>query len=144
MKTINLLLLISSLAILVSCGGNPENQEQNSDDNEIAKEYGKSKVEVFYFHGDRRCAGCNAIEKVASSFINDEYPNNEDVEFFAINYDKKENNEIVEKYKISMSSLIIASGDASIDLTIEAFQNASSNPDYLKGEMKDIIDNYLE
>jgi len=125
---------------LVSCGGSTDKKEI-IDDTPIV--FGEHKVEVYYFHGDRRCPGCNAIEKVSSEAVKDNFADNNDVAFFAINFDKKENKDIARKYEITWSSLVIVSGDKAIDLTLEAFQLASTNPDNLKKEILDVINTFL-
>lgn len=139
-KVVYLLTLILVSVLIVSCGESDKSKDE-LDENVV---FGEAKVEVYYFHGERRCPNCNAIENVAKVFVNDNYKNNEDVKFFTINFDKKENREISKKYDISMSSLVIASGDSFMDLTIDAFQYAMTNPDYLKSEMKDIVEEYLK
>ncbi len=126
--------------LIQSCGSSTENKEQAAE----KQAYGQAKAEVYYFHGDRRCPTCNAIEELAKSFVLETYKDNSDVKFFAINFDKKENKDIAEKFGAQWSSLFIASGDKKLDLTIEAFQYVKSDPDYLKGEIKDIIDGFLK
>lgn len=141
MKKYCVLLVYIGISFLLTSCGSSENKENVSNESVV---YGEAKAEVYYFHGDRRCATCNAIEELAKSFVADVYKDNKDVKFFAINFDKKENKVISEKFGITWSSLIIASGDKSIDLTVEAFQFAKTDPEYLKGEMKKIIDGFLK
>lgn len=138
-KVAYLFTLIFVSVLIISCGGSDKSKDE-SNENVV---FGETKVEVYYFHGDRRCPNCNAIENVAKETVSELYKNNDDVKFFAINFDKKENKEIAKKYDIRMSSLVIASGDSFMDLTIDAFQYAMTDPDYLKGEIKDVIDDYL-
>ena len=139
------LLIFSALwAVLLglsSCGGSTENKTETTDK---AAAYGETKVEVYYFHGDRRCPTCNAIEEVTKSFLDENYKGNTDVAFFVVNFDKEENKDIATKFEVSWSSLFIASGDKKLDLTIEAFQYAKSDPAMLTNEMKDIIDGFLK
>jgi thiol-disulfide isomerase/thioredoxin len=139
-KVAYLFTMIFVSVLIISCGGIDKSKDE-SNENVV---FGETKVEVYYFHGDRRCPNCNAIENVAKEFVDTDYKNNEDVKFFAINFDKKENKEIAKKYDISVSSLVIASGDSFMDLTIDAFQYAMTDPDYLKSEMKDIVEEYLK
>ncbi len=138
-KVAYLFTLIFVSVLIISCGGSDKSKDE-SNENVV---FGETKVEVYYFHGDRRCPNCNAIENVAKETVSELYKNNDDVKFFAINFDKKENKEVAKKYDIRMSSLVIASGDSFMDLTIDAFQYAMTDPDYLKGEIKDVIDDYL-
>lgn len=140
-KTLYIITMLFLGLIIFSCGGS---KEESSDKLSETLTYGEAKVEIYYFHGDRRCPNCNAIEDVAKSVVYEDFKNNEDVEFFAINFEKNYNREIAKKYGINMSSLVVASQDEFIDLTIDAFQHAMSNPDYLKSEMIDVIENYLQ
>ena len=125
---------------LTACGGSKE----NANDNKEQPVYGKAKAEVYYFHGNRRCATCNAIEELVKNFIADTYMDNPEVKFFVINFEKEENKEIAAKFGAEWSSLFIASGDKKLDLTVEAFQYVKSDPDYLKGEIKKIVDDFLK
>ncbi len=124
--------------LFVACSSQKEKEESQED-----LVLGEAKVEVYYFHGDRRCPNCNAIERVAGNLVNEEYKNNDDVKFFIINFERPQNKEIAEKYGITWSSLIIASGENFIDLTLEAFQYSLSNPDFFKSEMRDVINDFL-
>lgn len=133
------LTLLAIALFLTSCGGSKTGNETAK-----APEYGKAKAEVYYFHGNRRCATCNAIEELTRTFVNETYKDNPEVKFFVINFEKDENKEIAGKFGVEMSSLFIASGDKKLDLTVEAFQYAKTDPDYLKGEMKKIIDDFLK
>jgi len=129
------------LVLLMACGGGTQLNENTT---QQESEYGKAKAEVYYFHGNRRCVTCNAIEELVKSFVNETYKDNKEVKFFVINFEKEENKEIAGKFGVEWSSLILASGKKSMDLTVEAFQYVKSDPDYLKGEMKKIIDDFLK
>ncbi len=104
--------------------------------------YGNNKVEVYYFHGSRRCPACNRAEEAVKDIIFQVYGNNDDVQFFSINAEQTQNQEIVQKYNISMITVLIVCGERSTNITTSAFMNAS-NPDVLKAEITDIIDNCL-
>jgi len=126
--------------LLVSCGGSAEKKEV-ADDTPIV--YGEHKVEVYYFHGDRRCPGCNAIENVTEKTVAEAFAGNTDVKYYAINFDRNQNKDIAKKYDIAWSSLLIVSGKRAIDLTLEAFQYASSSPDILKNEIIEVVNDFL-
>ncbi len=132
-------LIILTSALFIACGETKE-KEEKSDETIV---FGETKVEVYYFHGDRRCPNCNAIERVAKNLVNEEYIDNEDVKFFVINFEKAENKEIAQKYNITWSSLVIASEEQSIDLTMEAFQYSMTNPDFLRNEINEVINDFL-
>jgi thiol-disulfide isomerase/thioredoxin len=139
MKVIIRTMLFMGIAFFIaSCGSG---QAEKTTANEQT-EFGKSTVEVYYFHATRRCPTCNKIEEIAQNFVEQDYANS-DVKFFSINFDEKENKEMVDKYKIGWSSLIIVSGDKNEDITDLAFQVATSDPKQMTDRMKSIIDGYL-
>lgn len=140
MKKYIVLSFVLFSVLLISCSGNTEKETKNNE--EVV--FGETKVEIYYFHGNRRCPNCNAIENVAKDLIEKDYSNNSDVKFFAINFEENANKEIAAKYDITWSSLLVVSGEKSINLTMDAFQYAMSSPDYLKGEIKEVIESFLK
>ncbi len=94
-----------------------------------------SKVMVYYFHGERRCATCLAVSEVAKSFVAENYKDNKEVMFKQVDISKDENKALAKKYEIASSGLVVCNGKSSKDITAFAFQNARSNPDKLKEEL---------
>ncbi len=92
----------------------------------------EAKVHVVYFHGKQRCPACLAIQGVASEIVTESFGDNPDVMFVEIDFSKRENYNLAEKYEIAWSSLIIIAGDQHTDLTEDAFANAVRNPETLK------------
>lgn len=142
-KQINYLAIFVILFAIVSACGETNRKTSEEKDKTEKINYGEYKVEVYYFHGDRRCASCNNIEKVSENTVKTIFGNNEDVKFYVINFDKRENKEMADKYDVSFAALIIASGEKFIDLTIEAFQYASVNPQRLEEEIAEVINDFL-
>ncbi len=105
--------------------------------------YGEHKVEVYYFHGDRRCPACNGVENVSKAAVNEVFGSNNQVAFHAVNFERQHNKELAGKYGVGWSSLIVASGDEITDLTMEAFQMASSNPEKLKELISSAVNEHL-
>ncbi len=139
MKAIGRTMLFLGFAFFViSCGSG---QAEKTTENEQTV-FGKSKVEVYYFHATRRCATCNRIEEIAQNVVEQDYGNS-DVKFFSINFDEKENKAMVEKYQIGWSSLIIASAGDFEDITDLAFQMAMADPEKLEVRINEVIDAYL-
>ncbi|MCT4602547.1 MAG: thioredoxin family protein [Marinifilum sp.] len=99
----------------------------------------EGKVVAYYFHATRRCATCEAVEKVTKNALAEYY--GDKVPFESINREKE--NDLVGKYKISGQSLIIVKGDKVINLTNDAFLNARNNPDKLKSKIKTTIDKLI-
>jgi hypothetical protein len=73
------------------------------------------RVEVFYFHGNQRCASCIAVgdlaEKTVNSSFKDELASGRLV-FADVNYDLPENAAFASKYNVTGSSLWIGVYDA--------------------------------
>ena len=115
---------------------NSENTMATTSENKVADE-----VQVYYFHATRRCATCEAVEAVSKEALTAYY--GDKVAFESINREEKENKQIVEKYKISGTALLVVSGDKVVDLTNEAFLNARSKPDKLKSKLKSTIDSMM-
>ena len=100
-----------------------------------------SEVKAYYFHATRRCATCEAVEAVSKEAINEYYGNK--VSFESINSEEDKNSQLVAKYKISGTSLLIVNGDKTVDLTNEAFLNARTKPAKLKSKIKSTIDSMM-
>lgn len=99
------------------------------------------KVEVYYFHAVRRCATCEAVEKVSKEYIEENYASK--VSFVSINREEEVNANLVAKYEITGQTLLIVSGENVVNLTTEAFLNARSNPEKLTEQIKSTIDSLL-
>jgi len=134
----NITLLATALTfILLSVSCSSGNSKSNTTES-VAK---ADKVEVYYFHFNRRCATCNAVEELTKQAIADNYA--EKVSFESCNLDEASGKEVGKKLGVSGQTLMIVSGDAKINLTSEAFMNARSNPDKLKALIKEKIDPLL-
>jgi len=103
---------------------------------------GKTEVQVYYFHATRRCATCEAVEKVSKETLKNTY--GDQVSFVSINREEDENKAMVEKYKINAQTLIIVNGEDIKDLTANAFLNARTNPEKLEKKIKSTIDKMLK
>lgn len=107
----------------------------------------KSKVEVYYFHGDRRCTTCKAVGSVSKDFLTQNYA--EEIKagtvfYHDVNYDQAENKELAKKMEVSGSSLLVkktTESEISIEnLTNLAFMYAIANPQKLKNAIKKEVD----
>mgnify|MGYP000978081332 CR=1 FL=1 len=99
---------------------------------------GYAGVEVYYFHGTRRCDTCNAVEKVASEALKQYF--GDQLVLKSVNREDDKNNALVKKYKIAGQALIIVKDGKKIDLTNMAFMNAERSPFRLKAKIKETID----
>lgn len=101
----------------------------------------QAAVQVYYFHGDRRCVTCKAVGKVALETVlaNDQ----EQVVFLDVNIDQAENATLAEQYEVASSSLIVTNGSQVKDLTADAFALARNEPAELKALLQEVIDAQL-
>ena len=136
MKTLkNLILMLAFSGIFISCNAQTDRQENTTNVAET------DKVEVYYFHFNKRCVTCNAIESVSQEAIKEYY--GEKVSFAGFNLDKPTGKEKGEQLEVSGQTLLIVSGKTKINITNEGFLNARSNPDKLKQIIKENIDPLL-
>ena len=142
------LLLSLFTLLLISCtGGKTENKQETAEataPEQTVATADASTVNVYYFHGKQRCKTCLAIEDVTKKTIADNYKDNPKVKFVEINIDEDKNKDIVEKYEIAFSSLLIAKGDNSVDITEQAFANALNSPDALTNLIKEEVNKRID
>lgn len=144
----NFLLIIMGFLLVTACDGGGS----NSGKTEVAATSTVSQAEsiapgvvnIYYFHNKQRCVTCNAIEKVVVDLYEKSYSDNENVNLKIITIGDDESDKIVQKYEVSFSSLIIASGDASTDLTEQGFANAVNKPEVLEDLITREIERSLE
>ena len=142
-------LLLSLFALLlISCtGGKTENKQETAEVTVPAQTVATvdaSTVNVYYFHGKQRCKTCLAIEDVTKKTIADNYKDNPKVKFVEINIDEDKNKDVVEKYEIAFSSLLITKGEDHTDLTEQAFANAVKSPDALTNLIKEEVNKRID
>jgi len=134
-KQIYLLTLIFLLPFAVTLKGN----------NPPAGKPGK--IEVYYFHYERRCATCIAVEDETKNSLNELYPaqmKKGDIAFRSVNLEEKSGEALADKLKVAGQSLVIVKDGKVTDLTDKAFMYAKSEPDKLKAEIKKQIDLQLK
>jgi len=107
-----------------------------------AQKTAQTEVMAYYFHATRRCATCEAVEKVTKETLRDTY--GDKVSFLSINREEDVNKEMVDQYKINAQTLIIVKGDNIVDLTANAFLNARTNPEKLEKKIKTTVDKMLK
>lgn len=101
----------------------------------------ETDVKAYYFHATRRCATCEAVEKVAKATISENYKGK--VEFISINREEAENKAMVEKYEVNGQTLLLVKGNKKVDLTSPAFMYARNKPEKLEAKLKSTIDSML-
>lgn len=135
MKKLFIVLFTVSLAFCFSPSNAQETKlvEEKVDSKEVIK------VEVYYFHGTRRCETCKAVGKVSQELVEDKYGNNENVSFIEIDFDEPGNEDLVEKFEVTSSGLYVYNQSDVINLTTYAFQYARTNPDKLRSKLRNTI-----
>lgn len=107
-----------------------------------AQKKSSDEVVVYYFHATRRCATCEAVEKVTRETLTEKY--GDKIAFNSINREESENKDMVEKYDVSGQTLLLVKGDQKKDLTTDAFLYARNNPEKLKKELITTLDKMLK
>ena len=137
-KTGNTLLMLLFVLNTIACNNPQSNNNSSSDDSTKIE-----NIEVYYFHGTRRCVTCIAVGEVSSELVKSKYEDNENVKFIEINIDEPGNEELVEKFQVSGSGLYVFNGKDIENITAFAFQYARANPDKLKDKLIELIDKNL-
>lgn len=133
MKSLQFLFIaIMAISLNISCTAQSKKQEEKV---QVTK---ANKVEVYYFHFTRRCATCNAVERVSKDAIAEYYKDK--VSFSEYNLDEYDGEIKGKELEISGQTLLILANDTKINITNEGFMNALSNPAKLKQIIKEKID----
>lgn len=136
-STLGFILFIGIISVSAQCcSGNTETTKKQTSCCDQTDS--KSTVEAYYFHATRRCATCQAVEKVSEEAIKELYGNK--VIFTSVNREKDENKDLTDKYQVHGQTLLIVKGDKVENLTNYAFMNARSHPEKLKAKIKETID----
>lgn len=124
MKT-KIILLFAALLGLMSVGS-----AQTADQNATT-----DKVEVYYFHNERRCATCMAVEDESVKALNELYPEkmkSGEITFLSVNIEDDANKALTDKFEIGGQTLLVVKGGKKEDLTNTAFMYATTKPEKLK------------
>lgn len=136
MKTLNYL-----LALFIMMGFNISCNAQAGNEDNLTKISGTDKVEVFYFHYTRRCVTCQAVENESKKAVEELYGGK--VSFTGYNLEEPSGEKKGKELGVSGQTLLIVKGDTKINMTSEGFMNARTNPQKLKGIIKEKIDPLL-
>lgn len=131
-------LVVVSLVLLTACGRKADNTGSSTTD-EITAE-----VKVYYFHGPQRCKSCLAIEEIARKVVAENFTDPTKVQFVEVELGDKTFSELIDKYEIAWSSLVIEKGVLYTNMTDKGFAMALSDPEGLKSAIQDEINRYLE
>lgn len=129
---------VASAESCSGCSGCPSKSSCGKETAQLAA-VADTDVMVYYFHSNRRCATCKAVESVTREAIADYFETQPEVKFSEVNLDETESEALAEKFQVSGSALIISTNGKVINLTQEAFAKARTAPDELKALLKDTI-----
>ncbi len=105
------------------------------------------KVEVYYFHNERRCATCEAVESETKKALEEYYSDKMKagtITFLSVNIEEETNEALAEKLGVSGQTLLFISGEQKVDLTNDAFMYARTKPEKLKKEIRKTVDEFLK
>jgi hypothetical protein len=123
-----------------SCNSNkPADATKEVKPVEVNKE--DTGLTAYYFHANRRCITCEAVEKISKETIAADY--NGKVIFKVINREEDSDNPLVKKYEISGQTLLLVKGDEVKDMTSAAFMYAKDSPERFEEKLKVAIESML-
>lgn len=102
-----------------------------------------NKVEVYYFHNERRCATCVAVEDESVKALNELYPEkmkSGEITFLSVNIEDDANKALTDKFEIAGQTLLLVKGTKQENLTNTAFMYATTKPDKLKKAIGEAIE----
>jgi hypothetical protein len=105
------------------------------------------KLDIYYFHGQRRCPTCLAVEQATQDLLNSDFKKELDagvLKFTALNYEKPESQALVQKYAVWGSALLIVNNRGEmVDLTEKVFRTARHEPEQFRDDLRSIIHQQL-
>ena len=109
---------------------------------------GKAVVEVYYFHGTHRCPTCLAVEAQTRKVLEELYSKEMTegtIELKVLNLEEKDNKEMVERFEIGWSSLILYKPGTkeSVNLTEEGFATARTDAETFRSTLKKNLDKLI-
>lgn len=135
--------IISLFLVLFGLGCSADKTETVAEKRATPIIQSTAKVQVYYFHGDRRCVTCQAVGAVAETTVSEKFGANPDVAFLEVNIDRAENEKLAEKFQVSGSGLYLLAHEKIEDLTAFAFQNARTAPEMLTNKLTELINQNL-
>ena len=90
-------------------------------------------VQVIYFHNERRCATCMAVEEVSKEVI--AKLDSSKISFVSYAIGDPQNVDLEKKFEVSGQKLIVIGKEGTSDLTNTAFLNARIKPEQFKEDL---------
>lgn len=136
------LLILLAVFTMTACGNKKSDAVETTVDTSLENKEivsvaaaDPSSVYVYYFHGKQRCKTCIAVQNNSKEAIEQMYGDNQNVQFLEVLIEDAGYNELVEKYGVSWSTLIVAKGDDYVDITQSSFANPEGVKELLKNEV---------
>lgn len=134
-----LYIIVAFTAILLfgNCQGKQRKTETTlkvNNENAIADSISTSGVQVVYFHNERRCATCMAVEEGASEVV--KIMADSSVTFHSYLFGDATNAQLEKKLKVEGQSLLVVGKGQVVNFTNAAFLNARVKPETYKEELK--------
>lgn len=144
MKNVALILML--VITFIGCKQNTPKTETSEAQTSVAavSPTDTTVVNVYYFHGKRRCRTCIAAGDVAKATVEKDYVSNKKVRFTEILTSEDAAKSLVEKYEVTWNALIIAKGEDFNEITKQAFATAVENPQSLENLIKDEVNKRLQ
>ncbi|MDD4144947.1 MAG: nitrophenyl compound nitroreductase subunit ArsF family protein [Prolixibacteraceae bacterium] len=98
----------------------------------------ESDVQAYYFHFSRRCMTCRSVERVSIEILEDLYGNK--IQLKSVNLDEKAGEDLAKKTGVEGQSLLFINGSKKVDLTVDGFMYAQTDPDKLKEKIKAAVE----
>jgi hypothetical protein len=105
------------------------------------------KLDIYYFHGQRRCPTCLAVEQATQDLLSSDFKKELDtgiLKFTVLNYQKPESQTLVQKYAVWGSALLLVNNKGEmVDLTEKVFRTARHKPEQFREDLRSIIQQQL-
>jgi hypothetical protein len=142
-----IIFLFSAAFLMSGCAGGDTKTENKTDD--TASVFSAAAIQIYYFHGERRCPSCIAIGEQTEKVLLEEYSDlvkAGTIAFSDINVDEEKNFALAEKYQIAGSALLIVKtteGKEEIaDLTGDGFKLARNMPEMFRSKVIETINQF--
>ena len=140
---IKTLMIVIIFSVITSCTA--QNRKDSKKEN-VDSDY----VEVIYFHGKKRCATCNAIERLSQEVVNEQFAQqlaDSTLIFRIVDITTKEGEKIADYFEVAWSSLFINQINGKKEninnMTKFAFATVLNNPDEFKKGVTDKINELI-
>lgn len=105
-------------------------------------------LRVYFFHLSSRCEACDAVEANTLQVLDKHYKellNDEKIRFRSFGIENRNNRDIIRKYQVSYTTLLLIRADGSYtDFSNTALNYANMNPAKFDELLKEEIDRNLE